>query len=157
MDARLDGQYVTIGIGDEIFAIAVACVREVLDLCPITRVPNMPDFLRGMIDVRGKAVPVLDMRLKFGLPPAAATAHTRIVVLEVPVAGRSLVMGALADRVYEVIDVADEGVEPPPDIGIGWRSDFLRGIGRRGEAFVLILDLERLFTAEGRALADVAA
>lgn len=157
MEARLDGQYVTIGIGDEIFAIAVTCVREVLDLCPITRVPNMPELLRGMIDVRGKAVPVLDMRQKIGLPPAEPTPHTRIVVLEVPVGGRSLVMGALADRVYEVIDVTHEGVEPPPDIGVGWRSDFLRGIGRRGETFVLILDLERLFTDDGQSLADVAA
>lgn len=145
-------QYVTVGIGAEIFALDVAQVREVLDLCPFTRVPNMPDFVRGMIQVRGHGVPVVDMRRKFGLPPVEPDSHTRIVVLEVDVDGRPLVIGALADRVYEVAELAAESVEAPPDVGVQWRSDIIRGIGRRGDAFVILLDLHRVFSSDSVAL-----
>lgn len=142
------GQYVTVGIGAEIFALDVAQVREVLDLCPFTRVPNMPDFVRGMIEVRGHGVPVICLRRKFGLPAVEPDSHTRIVVLEVTVAGRQLVIGALTDRVYEVAEITAEAVEAPPEIGVRWNSEIIRGIGRRGDAFVILLDLDRLFTAE---------
>ncbi len=145
-------QYVTVGIGAEIFALDVAQVREVLDLCPFTRVPNMPDFVRGMIQVRGHGVPVVDMRQKFGLPPVEPDSHTRIVVLEVEMNGRSLVIGALTDRVYEVAELSTESVEAPPEVGVTWRSDIIRGIGRRGNAFVILLDLHRLFVTESVAL-----
>lgn len=150
------GQYVTVGIGSEIFALDVAQVREVLDLCPFTRVPNMPDFVRGMIDVRGHGVPVIDMRRKFGLPPAEPDGHTRIVVLEVATGNGRLVIGALTDRVYEVAELGREAVEAPPDVGVRWRSEIIRGIGRRGDAFVILLDLDRLFVGDGLALAEVA-
>jgi purine-binding chemotaxis protein CheW len=146
------GQYVTVGIGAEVFALDVARVREVLDLCPFTRVPNMPDFVRGMIDVRGHGVPVVDLRQRFGLPPVEPDAHTRIVVLEVDIAGRPLVIGALTDRVYEVVEVANDAVEAPPEVGVRWRSDVIRGIGRRGGNFVIMLDLDRLFGLEGTPL-----
>lgn len=150
------GQFVTVAIGDTIFAFSVGNVREVLDLCPFTRVPNMPSFVRGMIDVRGHGVPVIDMRLKFGLTPAEMTSHTRIVVLEVGANGRPLTIGALTDRVYEVAEVTAGSVEPPPSIGVRWDSDVISGIGRRGEDFVVILDLDRLFTAETTILAPAA-
>ena len=93
-------QYLTCGVGDETFAINVAQVREVLDLCPFSRVPNMPAFVRGMIDVRGQAVPVIDLRVKFGMAPAEPTDTTRIMVLEVVSGSRPLVIGALTDRVF---------------------------------------------------------
>lgn len=148
------GQYVTVGVGDEMFALNVGQVREVLDLCLFTRVPNMPAFVRGMIDVRGQGVPVVDMRMKFGLPPAEPTHHTRIVVLEVEVEGRNLVVGALTDRVYEVAELPDDQIEAAPDVGVRWSSEMIRGIGRRGERFVIILDLHRLFAADGLALCN---
>lgn len=145
-------QYVTVGIGAEIFALDVAQVREVLDLCPFTRVPNMPDFVRGMIQVRGHGVPVVDMRRKFGLPAVEADSHTRIVVLEVDIDGHPLVIGALTDRVYEVAELAAGSIEAPPNVGVNWHSEIIRGIGRRGDAFVILLDLHRLFASEGVAL-----
>lgn len=147
------GQYVTVGVGDEVFAVEVCRVREVLDLCPVTRVPNMPAFARGMIDVRGRAVPVLDLRVIFGLPQCQATSHTRIVVIEVPYGGGVLMMGAITDRVYEVIDVTDDGVGEAPELGLRWQSDFIRGVCRRNDAFVILLDLERLFANEAQLLA----
>jgi purine-binding chemotaxis protein CheW len=147
---RLSGneQYLTCGVGEETFALNVAQVREVLDLCPFTRVPNLPPYVRGMISVRGRAVPVIDLRSKFGMEPAEATAHSRIVVLEVVVEGRALVIGALADRVHEVTTLDTEDLEPPPEIGIGWRSEIIRGIGRRQGRFVIVLNLNRVFAME---------
>ncbi len=149
-------QYVTLGIGDEVFALPVDQVREVIDLCPFTRVPNAPRALRGMIDVRGRGVPVIDMRQKLGLCPAEPTPHTRIVVMDASLDGRSLVIGALTDRVYEVTVLDDCGTEPPPDIGVGWDSGFIRGIGRRGAGFVIILDLARVLSSDEVALLGAA-
>lgn len=139
-------QYLTCGVGDEIFAMTVVQVREVLDLQPFSRMPNMPAFVRGFIDVRGKPVPVIDLRVKFGMAPAPATDKTRIVVLEVVIDGHPTAIGALADRVYEVTALDSGTMEPPPDIGTQWRSDIIRGIGRRHNRFVIVLNLNKVFT-----------
>jgi purine-binding chemotaxis protein CheW len=141
-------QYLTCGVGDETFALNVVQVREVLDLRPFSRMPNMPPSLRGMIDVRGKAVPVIDLRVKFGLAAAEAIDSTRIVVLEVVLEGRPLVIGALADRVYEVTALDSGDMEPPPEIGTRWRSEIIRGIGRRRDKFVIVLNLNKVFTMD---------
>ncbi|HLN25517.1 MAG TPA: chemotaxis protein CheW [Patescibacteria group bacterium] len=152
--AAADGslQYVTLGVDSEIFAVDVEDVREILDMRAITRIPNAPSFLLGMIDVRGRAVPVIDLRAKLGLPPIAANDQTRIVVLETVVGEAQLVLGLLADRVFEVTPLDSHSVEPPPDIGVRWQSDYIRGIARRGADFVIILKLGRLFSSEEAAL-----
>lgn len=137
-------QYVTLGVGDEIFAVDVAQVREVLTVCPATRIPNAPSYMRGIIDVRGKSVPVIDMRARFGLPAAEDTHHTRIVVLEVEIAGRRRTVGALTDRVFEVATLEQDAIEPPPEVGERWGSEFIRGVAHRGDSFVVILDVDRL-------------
>lgn len=144
-----DGRsYVTVGIGGEVFALDVAQVREILDIVPMSRVPNTPAFVRGMIDVRGAGVPVIDMRMRLGLPVSEDTLNSRIVVLEISLSGRSLVIGALTDQVYEVTPLDDGALEPPPEFGVRWRSDFIRGIGRKDERFVMILDLDILFESD---------
>jgi len=149
---RTGTQYVTIGLDREIFAVEVEQVREILDLRPVSRVPNAPAFLAGMIDVRGQGVPVIDLRTKLGLLPVEPTEHTRIVVLEVPVGDRQITMGMISDRVIEVTSLAEHELEPPPDVGVRWRSDYIRAIGRSGGAFVIVFDLSRLFTSEDAAL-----
>ena len=141
-------QYLTCGVGDETFALAVAQVREVLDICPFSKVPNMPPYVRGMIDVRGQAVPVIDLRVKFGLPPAEPTDSTRIMVLEVVSGNRPLVIGALTDRVFEVTGLDADTVGPPPEIGTRWRSEIIRGIGRRHGKFVVVLNLNKVFAID---------
>ncbi len=141
-------QYLTCGVGDETFALNVAQVREVLDLCPFSKVPNMPEYVRGMIDVRGQTVPVIDLRVKFGMNPAPPTDTTRIMVLEVVSNSRPLVIGALTDRVIEVTELDAGEVGPPPEIGIRWRSDIIRGIGRRHGKFVIVLNLNKVFSVE---------
>ena len=142
-------QYLTCGVGDETFALNVAQVREVLDLCPFSRVPNMPAYVRGMIDVRGQTVPVIDLRVKFGMEAAVATDTTRIMVLEVVSGNRPLVIGALTDRVIEVTALDSGEVGPPPEIGTRWRSDIIRGIGRRHGKFVIVLNLNKVFAIDG--------
>ena len=149
-------QFVTLGLDREIFAVEVEKVREILDLCPVSRVPNAPPFMLGMIDVRGQAVPVVDLRLKLGMAPADSTPHTRIIVLEVTVGGKPLVMGLVADRVFEVTPLNERDIEAPPEVGVRWRSDYIRGIGRRGDAFVIVFDLAHLFSTEEIALTGVA-
>ena len=155
--ARDGAQYVTIGVDRETFAVGVESVREILDLQPMARLPHAPPFLAGMIDVRGQGVPVVDLRLKLGLPPAAPTEHTRIVVLEVPLAQATVTMGMVADRVIEVTDLAEHPLEPPPELGVRWRSDYIRAIGRTRGAFVVVFDLGHLFGNEAAALLDPAA
>ena len=130
----------------------VETVVEILDMRPVFRIPEAPACLAGLIDVRGRGVPVIDLRVKLGLPAAAATAHTRILVLEIPVGGRQLALGLIADRVFEVMALDLAQVEPPPDIGAAWRSDYIRGVGRRGGGFVVIFDLARLFSPEAEIL-----
>jgi purine-binding chemotaxis protein CheW len=149
---RDGAQYVTIGVDREIFAVAVEQVREILDLQPLARLPHAPPFLAGMIDVRGQGVPVVDLRLKLGLAAAPPTEHTRIVVLEVPLGGAQVTMGMIADRVIEVTDLAEHALEPPPDLGVRWRSEYIRAIGRAQGTFVIVFDLSHLFGNEAAAL-----
>jgi purine-binding chemotaxis protein CheW len=141
-------QFVTLGIDQEVFGVPVESVLEILDLRPIFRVPEAPSYLLGLIDLRGRSIPVLDLRAKLGLPAVAATEMTRILVLEVEVAGRALVLGLVADRVFEVLAFGAADIEPPPDIGVRWRSDYIRGVGHRDSRFVIIFDLSRLFSTE---------
>ena len=142
------GQVVTLGIDNEVFAVAVERVREILDLVPITHLPHAPPYLLGLIDVRGRGVPVIDLRLKLGLAAAQHTLHTRILVLQCDVAGRPMDVGLMADRVYEVTALDSDAAAPPPDVERLWHSDYIEHIGRHGEDFVIVLDLVRLFADE---------
>lgn len=148
----VSAQYVTLGLDGEVFAVEVDRVREILDLCPISRLPNAPPFMMGMIDVRGEGVVVVDLRVKLGLPPVPATPETRIVVLEIELDGRPRLMGLVADKVFEVTPLADSPPEAAPEVGVRWRSDYIRGISRRDGKFVIIFDLCRLFSSGEAAL-----
>jgi purine-binding chemotaxis protein CheW len=141
-------KYLTLGIDREVFGVPVEYVQEILDMCEIAKLPYAPVYLAGMIDVRGRGVPVMDLRAKLGLPAIATTPSTRILVLDLPLQDRRLVLGLIADRVIEVTDLDEGDLQPPPEIGIGWRSDYIIGIGRRGQNFVVVFDLPKLFTTE---------
>ena len=147
MSAGNDTQLVTLGIGQEVFAVPVASVLEILDMRPIFRLPDAPPYLAGLVDVRGRGVPAIDLRVKLGLPSVPATENTRILVLQIPVGQRELTLGLITDRVFEVAAVDAAQVETTPDIGVRWNSEYIRGIARRGEGFVVIFDLARLFSS----------
>ncbi len=149
-----DAQFVTLGIEQEVFAVPVESVVEILDMRPMFRLPEAPPYLAGLIDVRGRSVPVIDLRVKLGLPATAANENTRILVLEIEISGRRLALGLIADRVFEVMALSLREVEAPPDIGIRWRSDYISGVARRNGEFVIILDLPRLFSSDDAALMD---
>ena len=142
-------QYLSFKLGEEIFAVDVAQVREILDVITITKVPQTPDFMQGVINLRGSVVPVMDMRLKFGMPPTERTVNTCIIVMEVIQDGETMVLGSLADSVQEVLDLEPDQIEPPPRIGTRLRSDFIKGMGKHDERFIIIiiLDIDRIFNA----------
>lgn len=145
-------QFITFRLGDELFAINVTQVREVLDLTQITKVPTAPDYMRGVVNVRGRAIPVVDLRRKFGLPPVDDTVNTRIVVLELQLDGESTTLGGIADSVHEVIELEAAQIDPPPSIAMRWRTEFIRGMGKRGDQFVIILDIGAVFSSDELAL-----
>ena len=145
-------QYLTFRLGEEVFALDIAQVREVLDYTAITRVPRMPDFMRGVINLRGSVVPVVDLRLKFGMAATERTVNTCIIIAEVALEGERSVLGALADSVQEVIDLEASQIEPSPRLGSSIRADFIRGMGKHNERFQIILDFDRVFSADELAL-----
>ena len=145
-------QYITFKLGDELFAINVVQVREVLDLSLITKVPTAPAYMRGVVNVRGNAIPVVDLRLKFGLPLAPDTVQTRIVVLELELDGEAVVLGGLADSVHEVIELEPSQIAEPPRIGMRWKTELIQGMGKRGDQVIIILDIAKVFTLEDTAL-----
>jgi purine-binding chemotaxis protein CheW len=160
-------QYLTFRLGTEIFATEVSKVREVLDFTTITEIPRTPEFMSGVINLRGSVVPVVDMRLCLEMSRTERTTNTCIVVLEVLLENESIVIGALADSVEEVIDLEPDQIRPAPRIGSQIRTDFIKGMGKRDQQFITILDIDRVFSAEelsvvrnpegGRSVAEPAA
>ena len=138
-------EVLTLDLEGEIFALEAACVREILDLVPITEVPGSQPFVTGLINVRGKVVPLADLRRKFGMEQTAATIDTRIVVIEVDIDGVATTVGIRADKVHEVTELPAAALAETPRIGMRWRPDFIRCIGKRGADFVVVLDLAAIF------------
>lgn len=141
-------KFVTYKLDGENYALDIDQVREVLDYTAITKVPQMPDFVRGVINLRGSVVPVVDLRTKFGLPPTQRTVDTRILIVEIVVDQESTVLGALADAVKEVIELEPDQIDPPPQIGTRLKTDFIRGVGKRDNEFIIILDVDRVFSSD---------
>lgn len=141
-------RFLTMTLGNEIFAIDIFSVREILDYTDITRIPQTPEFMRGVVNVRGSAVPVIDLRMKFGLGQVERTLNTRIVIVEIKRDDTVSVMGALADSVKEVLEIESDRIDPPPRMGAAVRADFIRGIGRHGDRFVLVLDVDKVFSSD---------
>jgi purine-binding chemotaxis protein CheW len=141
-------QYLTFMLADEVFAVDVGRVREILEITSITKVPQTPDFMRGVINLRGSVVPVIDMRLKFGMSETERTVNTCIIVVEVAMDGETIVLGSLADSVQEVIEMEPEQIEAAPHIGTHLNTDFIKGMGKHDNRFVMILDIDKIFSAQ---------
>ena len=139
-------QYLTFKLGEEIFALDVSQVREILDFIKITKVPQTPDYMCGVINLRGSVVPVIDMRLKFGLAKTEATVNTCIVVVEVNIEKERTVLGALVDSVQEVFELEPEEIEAPPKLGTQLKTEFIKGMGKREDKFIIILDIDKIFS-----------
>jgi purine-binding chemotaxis protein CheW len=139
-------QFVTLALGAERFALPVREVREILDYEPLFRLPNGPRYLLGLRHMRGLGVPVIDLRLRLGLPQTEPTANTRVLVVDLKVGDRTLTLGLVVDRVFEVAAFPSEKIEGAPDIGARWDSDYIHGVVRHTDGFVVIIDLGRLLS-----------
>ncbi len=138
----------TLELGDEIFAIEATSVREIQDIVSVTEVPNAEPFVNGLINVRGRVVPLADLRVKFGMDRPPSDADTRIVVFEISIDNEPVIVGILADRVHTVTDIDLSVVEQPPSIGMRWRPEFVKGIGKHDGHFVIIPNLESIFSTK---------
>jgi purine-binding chemotaxis protein CheW len=145
-------QAVTFSIGAEIFAVPVSHVREILDYQQPFQLPGAPDHFLGLIEVRGAGVPTIDLRLRLGLPRVDPTPLTRILILEVPRDGKTLLLGLVIDRALVVSAFAQGTVETAPDIGTHWRSDYINGVVRQNGSFVVLIDIAKVLTTQDAAL-----
>lgn len=143
-----EGQFLTFTLGKEIFALDIVKVREVLELTTVSEIPRTPLYMKGVINLRGHAVPVVDMRLKLGMAETAHTVDTCIIILEVSCEGESVVMGALVDSVREVVEMAENEIEPAPRMGASVDASYIRGMGRQGDQFTIIVEVDSIFSVD---------
>lgn len=141
-------QYLTFRLAGEEYGVGILRVREILEYDTVTRVPATPPYFRGVINLRGSVVPVIDLAVKFGLPERETTKRTCIVIVEAELDGSATVMGIIADAVSEVVDLGPADIEPAPSFGTRVRQDHLVGMGKRGNKFSLLLDMDRVLAAE---------
>ncbi|KQM57218.1 MULTISPECIES: chemotaxis protein CheW [unclassified Sphingomonas] len=157
MNDKAPMQVVTFGMGDEVFAVPVTMVREILDYRPAFRVPNGPAWMLGITDVRGQGVPMIDLRMRLGLTPVEPTLATRVLIVDVMLADRMLSLGLVVDRVIAVASFERERLESAPDIGLRWRSDYIAGVVREPDGFVVVIDAAEIFSSDDTAIVTVAA
>jgi purine-binding chemotaxis protein CheW len=140
--------YLSFKLGDEEFAAHVGKVLNILEMTKITEVPKSPDYMKGVINLRGTVLPVVDTRIKFGMTPTEYTPNTCIVVMEVEMEGDTVQVGALVDSVQAVLEIDEAQVQPPPSIGSKYKSEFIYGMAKVDERFIMLLDMDKVFSAD---------
>ena len=148
IESAQTSQYLTFKLENEIFSLGIDQVREVLEFDRVTKVPQTPDMMRGVINLRGSVVPVIDLKLKFGMGKTQKTVSTCVIIVELDLDGETTLIGALADSVQEVIDLEKSQIEPPPKIGTRLNTELIRGMGKRDDEFIIILEIEKVFTLD---------
>ncbi len=141
-------QYLTFILDKEIYAMDINQVREVLDFTKSTRVPRMPPFIKGVINLRGGVVPVVDLRIKFGISPGEQTVDTCIIIIEVNIEDSQTLLGIMADSVQEVMSMEPDQIEPAPKIGTRLKTAFIKGLGKKNDEFIIILDNDKVFSSD---------
>jgi purine-binding chemotaxis protein CheW len=140
-------EVLTLNLDGHLFAIEATHVLEILDLVQVTEVPGAGPFVGGLINVRGKVVPVADLRHKFGMAKREASVDTRVVVIEIDLDGDLATVGVIADKVFEVTEIAAAAIEETPKVGMTWRPEFIRCIGKRNDDFIVVLDIGAIFSS----------
>ncbi len=140
----LKGRFLSFSFGEEIFALEIKYVTEIVGIQPITPVPEVPDFVKGIINLRGKVIPVIDMRIKFRKPTCDYNDRTCIIVVDI----REISVGLIVDNVEEVLSISDENIVPPPDYRTGIQNRYIKGIGMVDSKVILLLDCARLLSEE---------
>jgi purine-binding chemotaxis protein CheW len=139
-------QLLTFKLDDEVFAIEIARVREVLEYTQLTKVPRTPDFLRGVINLRGNVIPVVDLRRMFCMGSTEASVNACVIIVEVEMDGEEMILGVLADSVQEVLELPRAQIEKPPKFGARLKNEFLKGMGRRDDHLLMILSIDEVFS-----------
>lgn len=142
------GKYLTFRLGDESYGLQILKVQEILGMMPVTRVPRTPNFIRGVVNLRGKVIPVVDLRCTFNLASLADTETTCIIVVQIVRDQTTVVMGVIVDAVSEVLDVRAEQVEPAPAFGTEIDTAFILGMGKIADKVVILLDIDRVLSTE---------
>ena len=140
--------YLSFHLGEEEFAAHVGKVLNILEMTKITEVPKAPEYMKGVINLRGAVLPVIDTRIKFGMTPTEYTNNTCIVVLEVEMEGDIVQVGALVDSVQAVLEIEEAQIQPPPSIGSKYKSEFIDGMAKVNEKFIMLLDMEKVFSSD---------
>lgn len=140
--------YLSFKLDEELFAINVSKVLEIQEVRQITKVPRTPAYMRGVLNLRGNVLPVVDTRIKFGMSPIQDTVNTCILVLDIQMENEHLTVGALVDAVQEVIEIMPEQIGPAPSIGSKFKSEFIKGMGKVNDVFIMILDMDRVFSSD---------
>ncbi|MCG6551720.1 MAG: chemotaxis protein CheW [Candidatus Magnetominusculus sp. LBB02] len=149
-------QYLSFKLDTGVFAIEISKVREVLEFVSVTEIPQTPAYMRGVINIRGSVVPVVDLKYKFGMDVTQKTISTCVIIVEVKINGVNTIIGALTDSVSEVFELDPKNVDPAPTIGTHLNVEFIKGMGKRGNSFIIILDIDRVFSSsEAVELLDV--
>jgi len=145
-------QYLTFMLGGEIFAIGILNIKEIIEYGSLTTVPMMPDFIRGVINLRGAVVPVIDLSVRFGRTSPEVTRRTCIVIIEVETEGEKQDIGVTVDTVNEVLEIPAADIEPPPAFGAKVRADFINGMGKVNDKFVIILNADNVLSVDEMAM-----
>jgi purine-binding chemotaxis protein CheW len=140
--------YLTFKLGEEIFAAPVTQVSEILELSKITKVPRAPHYMRGVINLRGTVLPVIDARVKFGLDRTEDSIHTCIMVLNIAMENQNITLGALVDAVQEVLEIEPTRIQPAPSIGSKYKSEFIDGMVKLNDDFIMLLNLNMVFSSD---------
>jgi purine-binding chemotaxis protein CheW len=140
--------YLTFKLDDELYAANVNNVISIIELTKITKVPRTPDFIKGVINLRGTVLPIIDMKIKFGLPPTEFTSNTSILVLDIQIDNELVKLGAIVDSVQEVLEISQNDILPAPSFGSNYQSEFVEGMYKNDDAFILILNIGRIFTED---------
>jgi purine-binding chemotaxis protein CheW len=140
--------FLSFRIGTEVFAANVKNVLNILEMTKITKVPKAPAYMKGVINLRGIVLPVIDSRIKFGIEETEFTSNTCIIVLELHVGAEPIMIGTIVDSVKEVLEIAESEILPPPSIGTNYRSDYLKGMAQSDDGFIMLLDAEKVFASE---------
>jgi purine-binding chemotaxis protein CheW len=145
-------QYLTFLLGQEVFAANILRIREIIEHSQLTQVPMMPAFIRGVINLRGRVVPVIDLQARFGKEPTEVNRRTCIVILETLTGDGQQDIGVMVDAVNEVLEIVTEDIEPAPNFGASLRNHFIKGMGKVAGKFVIILDVDRVLSVEEMAV-----
>jgi purine-binding chemotaxis protein CheW len=143
-----EGKYLTFVLGEEEYGLEIIKVKEIIGMMDVTTIPRMPSFVKGVINLRGKVIPVIDLRLRFGLEPKEYDERTCIIVMEIAGKNGQILMGIVVDAVYEVLNVSAEEIEPAPAFGVNVNTDYILGMGKIKDSVKILLDIDRVLSPE---------